>query len=134
MEKRLALVIFAVRDLQRAVSFYNKAFGWPQIVDTNVYAEFELSDKQRFGLYQREGFGINTGQTPTAPLDGEISGVELYFYTSSLQEAISLIEQAGARKLSSLKLRSWGDEAAYFADPDGNVIVLAREHDQDREA
>ena len=22
--------------------------------------------------------------------------------------------------------RDWGDEAAYFADPDGNVLVVAR--------
>ncbi len=33
---------------------------------------------------------------------------------------------AGARELSPLAPRDWGDEAAYFADPDGNVLAVAR--------
>jgi hypothetical protein len=28
--------------------------------------------------------------------------------------------------LSPLALRDWGDEAAYFSDPDGHVVVVAR--------
>ena len=32
----------------------------------------------------------------------------------------------GARCLSPLAPRPWGDEAAYFEDPDGNVVVVAR--------
>ena len=31
-----------------------------------------------------------------------------------------------ARELSKLAPRDWGEQAAYFADPDGNVIVAAR--------
>jgi len=30
------------------------------------------------------------------------------------------------RLLSPLAARPWGHEAAYFADPDGNVVVVAR--------
>jgi hypothetical protein len=36
------------------------------------------------------------------------------------------MEQAGARELSPLRRRDWSDEAAYFADPSGNVLVVAR--------
>jgi len=36
------------------------------------------------------------------------------------------LEAAGARLLSAAAPRDWGDEAAYFADPDGNVLVVAR--------
>jgi uncharacterized glyoxalase superfamily protein PhnB len=39
---------------------------------------------------------------------------------------VERLHSAGARALSPLGPRDWGDEAAYFADPDGNVLVVAR--------
>ncbi len=36
------------------------------------------------------------------------------------------LETAGARCLSPRAVRPWGDEAAYYADPDGNVIAVAK--------
>jgi uncharacterized glyoxalase superfamily protein PhnB len=56
----------------------------------------------------------------------EIVGTEIYFYVDDLYGAIERLEASGARKPSPLAGRDWGDEAAYFADPDGNVLVLAR--------
>ena len=41
-------------------------------------------------------------------------------------DAIERLVRAGARELSPLAVRPWGDEAAYFADPSGNVLVVAR--------
>ena len=38
----------------------------------------------------------------------------------------SFLKSAGARELSALATRAWGDVAAYFADLDGNVLVLAQ--------
>jgi catechol 2,3-dioxygenase-like lactoylglutathione lyase family enzyme len=43
-----------------------------------------------------------------------------------LDETISRLGKAGARPLSGRSERNWGDEAAYFADPDGKVIAVAR--------
>jgi predicted enzyme related to lactoylglutathione lyase len=129
VNSRLALVILAVPDLERATRFYREAFLWPQTVDSNVYVEFELVDNQRFGLYKREAFAHNTGQAPVETPEGYLTGTEIYFYTDDIQESISKLEKVGARRLSALQMRDWGDEAAYFADLDGNVIVLARDHD-----
>jgi predicted enzyme related to lactoylglutathione lyase len=80
----------------------------------------------RLGVYERNGFGHNTGQPPQRIERGQLAPAELYFYTDELEEAIRRIRAAGGRELSALAPRAWGDEAAYFADPDGNVIVLAR--------
>lgn len=126
MSTRHALTILAVEDLRRSVAFYTTAFDWPQIVDAPVYAEFSLPEGMRLGLYQREGFGRNTGQVPARITSGELAPTELYLYPDDLDEAIPRLEAAGARKLSDRAARDWGDEAAYFADPDGNVLVLAR--------
>lgn len=123
---KLALVILAVEDLPRALDFYRRAFDWEQIVDVPVYAEFKLPAGMRLGLYRRGSFGVNTGRVPVATPAGELAPTELYFYPGDLMAAIQRLEAAGARPLSQLARRDWGDEAAYFADLDGNVLVVAR--------
>lgn len=125
-EARLTLLILAVEDLIRAVRFYRAAFGWVQTVDDAIYAEFALPGDQRLGLYARAGFERNVGQAPLQGARGEITGTEIYLYADDLDAAIARMEAAGARPLSPRAPRAWGDEAAYFADPDGNVVVLAR--------
>jgi predicted enzyme related to lactoylglutathione lyase len=129
-EARLALLILAVEDLDRAVGFYRAAFGWFQTVDDAVYAEFALPGDQRLGLYARAGFERNTGQAPRSVARGDITGTEIYLYVDNLAAAIARTEAAGARTLSPRAERAWGDEAAYFADPDGNVVVLAQPNER----
>ena len=125
-QARHTLTILAVEELAGAVRFYTTAFGWPQVVDVPVYAEFALPGGMRLGLYQRQGFGRNTGQLPGRLQAGELSSTELYFQVDDIAEAIGRLQAAGARPLSALAARDWGDEAAYFADPEGNVLVVAR--------
>jgi len=120
------LTILAVDDLPRAVAFYVDGFGWPKVVNAPVYVEFGLPGGTRLGLYERQGFGRNTGQVPARVPYGELAATELYFHVDDIAVAIERLRRAGARELSPLTQRDWGDEAAYFADPEGNVIVLAR--------
>lgn len=123
---RHILTILAVRDLEAATRFYRLAFGWPQAVGVPVYSEFELPGGMRLGLYERNAFGRNTGQVPAVVARGELTPAELYFETDEIDAAIAAVLAAGGRELSPLARRDWGDEAAYFADLDGNVLVLAR--------
>ena len=120
------LTILAVGDREVSLAFYRDAFGWPLRAEVPVYAEFELPDGRGLGVYQREGFGKNTNQAPEVVPEGGISGTEIYLRCDDLPAAIERIRAAGGRELSPLAPRDWGDEAAYFADPDGNVLVLAR--------
>ncbi len=126
MLARHVLTILAVRDLQRAVRFYTEAFGWPARVETPVYVELETPDGHRFGLYQREAFAKNTGRLPACVEDTAIGATEIYLHVEDLDEAVARLRAAGAPVLSDRAPRDWGDEAAYFRDPDGNVIVVAR--------
>ncbi|MFQ5653542.1 MAG: flavin reductase [Planctomycetota bacterium] len=123
---RHILTILAVADLEASVRFYRGAFGWPARVEAPVYVELELADGRGLGLYRREAFGHNTGRLPEAVPPGGLAATELYFHCDDVAAAAARLEGAGARKLSDLALRDWGDEAAYFADPDGNVLVVAR--------
>jgi catechol 2,3-dioxygenase-like lactoylglutathione lyase family enzyme len=125
MTARLGLVILAVDDVPRAAAFYRGAFDWPASVETPVYVELALPAGLRLGLYERRAFARNPGVPPPPPPAG-IAGTELYLYPDDLEPALARIEEAGARLLSPLLPRDWGDEAAYYADPDGHVVVLAR--------
>lgn len=126
MPPRHVLTILAVDDLSEAVSFYRTAFGWSASVETPVYVEFALPKGARLGLYQREAFGSNTGQVPDKLPEGALASTEIYLHTEALDAAIASLRRAGARELSPCAPRPWGDEAAYFADLLGNVIVVAR--------
>jgi lactoylglutathione lyase len=121
---RLALVILAVRDRARMTAFYRRVLEWSQVVDAPVYAELQSPDGPRLGLYAEESFGRNIGVVPEP--SPPITRTELYLQCDDLPAAIERAEEAGARPLSPLGPRDWGDEAAYFADPEGNVLVLAR--------
>jgi predicted enzyme related to lactoylglutathione lyase len=122
----LSLIILAVSDLARSVEFYRYVFGWQRTVDTQFYVEFELKNGLGLGLYQREGFARNVGQMPVSLAQTELASTEIYFRTHEPHAFIARLEQIGARILSPISLRDWGDEAAYFSDSDGNVIVIAR--------
>jgi catechol 2,3-dioxygenase-like lactoylglutathione lyase family enzyme len=121
------IVIFAVEDVERSTAFYRQVFSWPTRVSTPVYVELEITDALGLGLYERASFGKNIGATPP-PASGDLSLTELYVYVDSMEDALARLDMAGARCLSGRALRPWGDEAAYYADPEGNVIATAIRH------
>jgi predicted enzyme related to lactoylglutathione lyase len=123
-EPRLALVILAARDLAAMKAFYLAVLGWQQVVDVPVYAELQADDGMRLGLYADDHFALNVGVFP--PRSGGLTRTEIYLHCDELDAAIERAAAAGARPLSPRGPRSWGDEAAYFSDPEGNVLVLAR--------
>jgi predicted enzyme related to lactoylglutathione lyase len=125
-DSQLILIILAVSDLHRSALFYEHAFGWTRTVDAGVYHEYILANGMRLGLYQRESFAVNTGLLPDLAGPGSITGSELYLRVDDIQQIARRLNEAGARILSSPAPRDWGDEVGYFADPDGNVIAIAR--------
>ena len=119
------LVVLAVSDVPRAVAFYRAAFGWSVVVDATVYVELETPGPFRVGLYARTGYAMNTGRPPVLVPPAEIAPFELYVRVDDLPGLVASAVAAGARVLSPAAVRSWGDEVAYLADPDGNVLALA---------
>ena len=124
----LRLVVLAVDDVTRAVAFYAAALGWRQTVDAAPhYAEFELpGGGTGVGLYQRGGFARTAGAPPAEVPAGAVAPAELYVRGAYPPPPRAKLTAAGAPPLSPRSLRDWGDEAAYFADPDGNVVAVAR--------
>ena len=125
-EARHVLTILAVGDLERAARFYRAAFGWPLLAETPVYVELAAPGGQRVGLYTRERFAATAGGSPARVAPAAVAPAELYLHVTDLEAAIGRVVAAGGRPLSPRAPRDWGDEAAYFADPDGTVLALAR--------
>ena len=120
-------VIVAVDDVNRSAAFYQDVFGWPRNdrIDYDEYVELHSPDGT-LGLCERDTYGHLTGATPMTPQNGDVSPAYLYVRVADVREAIAKLEEAGARPLSPLAPRSWGEEAAWFADPDGNVVAVAQ--------
>ena len=119
-------LVLAVSDVDRAYDFYRTVFGWTSRLEwPEEYTELMISDEDRLGLYRRDGYAETAGGEPVA-LNGRVSPAYLYVRVDDLDETIQRIERAGARKLSPRAARGWGEEAAFFADPDGNVVAVAR--------
>jgi len=120
------LTVFAVSDVARAVSFYERAFGWERRADFPIFVELALPDGRGVAFYERNAFGTNTGRVPPAAAEGELTGAELYLRCDDLDAVIGRLAALGARELRALTRKPWGDEVAYFADPDGYVLAVAR--------
>jgi predicted enzyme related to lactoylglutathione lyase len=128
---RRVLLVLSCEHVARARAFYERAFGWPVKADLPVYVEMEVPTGLRVGLYARDLYAGNTGEPAApAPRDGT-SACELYLYVDDPQAALDRLVAAGGRLLTPVSPRRWGDEAGYVADPEGNVVAVARPLDSD---
>jgi catechol 2,3-dioxygenase-like lactoylglutathione lyase family enzyme len=123
---RSVIVILACDDVARSREFYVRAFGWKVGADFPVYVEMEAATGVRVGLYLREGFAKNTGEPPAPRPARGTTASEIYLYVDDVTAAFARLLAAGGRPLSRPAPRVWGDEAGYVADPDGNVVAVAR--------
>ncbi len=121
-------VIFAVENVSRAVAFYEQAFGWPRndAIDYANYVELHVPDGGTLGLYERDGYARTVGAEPSSPPGDAVPPAYVYVRVGDVRDAVARLEAAGARPLSPLAQRDWGEEAAWFADPDGNVVAVAQ--------
>lgn len=124
MEHRAIMTILAVDNLSTSSSFYKQVFGWAMVVEVPVYVEFELPDGNRLALYQRSAMARNTEVEPRPSAPDQITATELYLRVEDLESCTARLQDAGARTLSSPRVRDWGDKVGYFADPDGNILAV----------
>ena len=120
-------VILAVDDVPRSVEFYERVFGWERnpLIDYSNYVELQ-GDGGTLGLYEREGFAAASGAVPAGvPATGQ-TGTELYVRVDDVESLLERLRDADARELRGLTQKVWGDDAAYFEDPDGNVVAVAQ--------
>ena len=121
------LFILYVADQKRSREFYKHLLKLNPSLDEPGMTEFTLADGSSFGLMPEKNIASILGDGVPHPASGNgIPRCELYLRVENPKVHLSRALSAGARLLSPLEPRGWGDEAAYLADPDGHIIALAR--------
>jgi len=121
------LFILYVADQKRSREFYKHLLKLNPSLDEPGMTEFTLPDGAKIGLMPEKGAARLLGGGVPDPASGSgIPRCELYLRVDNPKLHLTRALSAGARLLSQLQVRNWGDEAAYVADPDGHVVALAR--------
>lgn len=118
--------ILYVRDQARSTAFYTRVLGMEPELNVPGMTEFRLSGETILGLMPSAGIERLLGGAvgDAAPVSGTARG-ELYFVVDDPESHHQRAITAGARELSGLSLRDWGDRVAYSMDLDGYVLAFA---------
>lgn len=119
-------IILYVADQQRSRDFYANVLGIQPELDVPGMTGFRLTDDLRLGLMPEDGIAkILADKTPHPSGGNGIPRCELYLNTENFKELFGNALLYGAKEVSSIQERSWGEKAGYVADPDGHIIAFA---------
>jgi uncharacterized glyoxalase superfamily protein PhnB len=119
-------IILYVNNQSVSSEFYQKIFRCGPDLDIPGMTEFILSENCKIGLMPNKGIAkILSGKTPDPATGTGIPRCELYLYVDDIQFEFDNAAQSGAKLISRIIDRDWGDKACYFSDPDGHIIAFA---------
>ncbi len=119
-------LILYVADQGRSRDFYRALLGIEPTLDVPGMTEFDLGNGAVLGLMPESGIKrLLGGALPDPAGAAGIPRCELYLRVDDPEAYHRRSVEAGARELSPLQLRTWGDLAAYSLDPDGHVVAVA---------
>ena len=124
MQPRISMITLGVRDLARAVEFYEVGLGFPRMESPPEVAFFTLNGSW-LGLYGRDALAED------ANVSADGSGFESFALAhnvhseADVDEVISGAVAAGAIIVKQPQKVSWGGYSGYFRDPDGHLWEIA---------
>jgi uncharacterized protein len=123
--------ILYVADQERSRAFYAAVLAQEPSLDVPGMTEFRLTGGAVLGLMPIAGIRRLLGDRLPSPAGTERGArAELYLYVPDPGEHHRRALAEGARELSELQARPWGDVAAYSLDLDVHVLAFAkRRHD-----
>ncbi len=118
--------ILYVSHQERSRIFYENLLQIRPSLDVPGMTEFALPGSAKFGLMPENGIaGILKHKTPH-PNDGNgIPRCELYFTVDDAAAFMKRGIDSGAKEISPLQDRNWGQKVGYLSDPDGHIIAFA---------
>ena len=123
--ERIETILY-VKDQQASADFYTKLFRQDPDLNVPGMTEFKLSENCKLGLMPNKGIAkILSDNTPHPDQGNGIPRCELYFYVENIEIEFENAIQIGAKLISEIKDRDWGDKVCYFADTDGHIIAFA---------
>jgi len=120
-------IILFVADQQKSRDFYSSVLQMNPELDVPGMTEFKLIDGLKLGLMPENGIArILSDQTPHPKTGSGIPRCELYLLLDNIDEAYERALKAGAKEISKIQDRDWGNAVGYLSDPDGHLIAFAK--------
>ena len=118
--------ILYVNDQETSSKFYQNIFRKAPDLNVPGMTEFNLSDNCKLGLMPNKGIAkILADSTPHPDSGNGIPRCELYLWIENIQLEFENATKSGAKLISPIIDRDWGDRVCYFSDPDGHIIAFA---------
>ncbi len=118
--------ILYVADQEESKHFYEELLSLKPSLHVPGMTEFQLSETTKLGLMPENGIAkILENATPHPNTGNGIPRCELYLKVKNAKEYMERGIQLGAKLISPMQQRDWGDNAGYIADADGHVIAFA---------
>ena len=118
--------ILYVTHQERSSRFYEALFRTKPTLEVPGMTEFTLSENLKIGLMPNNGIATILSDTMPHPEKGTgIPRCELYFYVENIQSEYENAMALGAKTVSGIENRNWGDRVCYFSDLDGHIIAFA---------
>lgn len=119
--------ILYVQNQDESKLFYARIFKQEPNLHVPGMTEFHLAESCKIGLMPNTSIAkILAEQVPHPELGTGIPRCELYLYVENIEEEYRNALASGARLISPIDDRNWGDKACYFADPDGHILAFAQ--------
>lgn len=120
--------ILYVAEQKRSSEFYAAVLACKPELDVPGMTEFRLCDGCVLGLMPEAGIKRLLGEALPDPTAARgVARAEVYLTVANPDEYHQRALAYGAKELSPLELRGWGDEVAYSLDLDGHVLCFARQ-------
>jgi lactoylglutathione lyase len=117
--------IVYVPDVQAAISFYEKAFGYSLRFNADDwdYAELESGDTTLAFAAEKMADMLGISITPNRA-NATAAGIELAFVTEDVAEGFKRATDAGATAVTDPHQTPWGQTVSYVRDLNGVLIEI----------
>lgn len=118
--------ILYVNNQKASTAFYTKLFRTQPTLNVPGMTEFTISENCKLGLMPSAGIAkILLDKTPNPSSGNGIPRCELYLLVENIELEFENALRSGAKLISPIEARNWGDTVCYFADLDGHIIAFA---------
>jgi len=112
MIRRIWDITLTVKDLKKAINFYQNVLGLQKKYEFNDYAGFDCGGVE---------LGLKTWGELEKPRKGE---PVINFLVDNVNEAHKILQLNGVKIIEGPKETLWGGRILLIADPDGNLLQL----------
>lgn len=126
MQARIHIITLGVRDMARALEFYEKGLNFKRSDASQGDIVFFSLGGLALALYPLDKLATEVGLAAKA--EDQFSGITFAYNTQSKQEVDDILRKVdaiGGRIVQPAKEVFWGGYSGYFADPDNHIFEVA---------